>query len=1472
VTRSDRADQIEISVIENSPAGEAIIQEIVTKFRDDNIEGLLANNQGAWDAFDTLKNQFISSFEMPVVVKSEQKKANGTPIFQLRIPVGLRPAYATTVHKVQGSTLRWVFYDQEDVDFNWTDARKTLNTEQKKRNNRKTRNSLHYVALTRAQETVMVFTKKVEPGPRPVDDRSLVNAWSDEKMGAPSVLAAPTITEALTRLADQRINISPDTSPTRGQLFRRDELDRAWAPLVGRLEASNFLEEVDGILDEMTTLENHPITSTEHLTLLEIAKRTYPRLELGEGAELLTPEDMLEAEVRRDLVNDSPAHRFPEPEERRNRVSLQAGEGLRRELESGSTSIRVLREAVRKDFDLYMPGGQAYFDLTRDVLNRINNVRGNSAELRQSLERLMGGNLSIAADGTPTNGRIVILNPSGDEESPLQVPTKTIPSALRRDVVGFVQGAAGEITQEERDDYTMVMLAVSTMLEFVAEREVKAGEDPWAGVENAPVIPGRGVYKTRPDGTTVIPQEDRTTVGEILEKHWGPASPLYRKLLAEGTGRTAEMLNPLTIAKEFRKEFDKAIDEFEAVLAPLGLQHLILRREGYFPHFIGNGVLTAAQEFAIKEELNELEKMKLVPGEFEEQWGLSVEELTADLEKAPEDRTKASRELVDAYTELLEQGLSMPKFNINWSRIEVIEAMHRGLMRTLINDALKKVSQGAEADLKLSPKLRRQLKFLGDQNRIIKGRAALYKEWTERQLPRTYRTWFERTSATGDRPGFMNPGDALAKYAQETYRATFNQVLINAGLLTADMDGRPHIVAVPRKNFEGRPSYDATSLLRMAENLARFLDFDLNKRGDIPEQVREMSDILLRRFPNDFEAVGTNHVFPSIDKFLVAKGDGRFGWGENERFALAKIVGERHHKNWPRWVPFRKDKDMMQDLMNVTQFMKFSTLSFSLFFANSALESFTASQGVPGFIKFIKAPKKSFQAWRDFREQLLANNLTGVEAEDLQNLIRAGYTFDISRDESHVNMGVPDRVIKYLENWKKNSKKPWQRAVAGPGAEVVKFQRGFTRWMFNDWFPVFKTMSAFRNLRTLREEKGAALDDNDYRVVAKSMNDGFGGQNWNQYWWATPRFMQYLNLAVFAPNWTLSAFNIAGGKSLMNKFGLAPAVLQDEKNFMLKTYWPAMTSLVILGWPNFLQMAIWAGSRLGDDPDEEDDVPFTWMNEPGKRLNVDITPIARKLWWYDGGPTGKRRLFTKWGKQVYEVYGIQNSWMADARDLKLTRTFVRKLSAPVRLAIEMATGEVAGVEDWDLPFKHDGLIGLISSDEDGFLGSRLFHIARSGLPFSVSALMKDVKKFPFALFSSVSSGVTSRTATKDLARVLKTYADSNAWAKVKKNPRAKENLAALGSHILRGVERNGYPVKNVIDNARRAVLSDLYAEALQALDENKVEKLNRLAQSILRVNGTLRGLIQSNTSRETRYGKKLDLTPEQAEILVNSFK
>ena len=292
------------------------------------------------------------------------------------------------------------------------------------------------------------------------------------------------------------------------------------------------------------------------------------------------------------------------------------------------------------------------------------------------------------------------------------------------------------------------------------------------------------------------------------------------------------------------------------------------------------------------------------------------------------------------------------------------------------------------------------------------------------------------------------------------------------------------------------------------------------------------------------------------------------------------------------------------------------------------------------------------------------------------------------------------------------------------------------------------------------------------------------------------------------------------------------------------------------------QLGIWLAAMAAGGGDD-DDKPFPFLNEEGRTTYVDLTPVSRALPWYKGDPTGKRRVYGRWGKQTWEVL---DGWLTEP-----VNQLMRKLSQPAKWVLEQATGKSPG-SDWNLEFQGQGLKGWLAVDREGvdaFLKSRAGYTITKFLPMSLLSAWENPDAAISALFTPVSKGMSLGKASQAMIEILNTYANEESWKQIKGNPRARANLDALAPGLLDAVKRNGYDPEKVIDTAKAVVLGRLYGQFFDAMNRGDMKRMDEMSIVILRVGGSLKGVSASMKQKTNQYNKPM--TPEQQEMMRKAF-
>jgi hypothetical protein len=347
------------------------------------------------------------------------------------------------------------------------------------------------------------------------------------------------------------------------------------------------------------------------------------------------------------------------------------------------------------------------------------------------------------------------------------------------------------------------------------------------------------------------------------------------------------------------------------------------------------------------------------------------------------------------------------------------------------------------------------------------------------------------------------------------------------------------------------------------------------------------------------------------------------------------------------------------------------------------------------------------------------------------------------------------------------------------------------------------------------------------------------------------------NGAVFITGNTLSAWNVGGGGFLSGGL-LGNPLTAYNRQFVLRNA-AVMATIVLFGFPVAMQLAIYG---MAGDPDDDDRI-LAFNNEVGRGgmfPHVDITPLARKLPWYKGDPTGQRRVYMRWGKQAYEVY---DGWLTEP-----VNQFLRKMSVPAKIVFEQVTGRSPG-SDWNMEFAGQGALGLFLAD-DSIIKSRVGSVVSKFMPMSLSGIGSNPDAFPFQFIAPVSRGGSAGRVTAELVKLLNTYAEDDSWKEFRKNPKARGQLEGYGRALVEAAERNGYDVDKILNSARGAVLSRLYKGYMAAMDSKDTDRMDLWARRILRVGGTTRGLQTSIKNRRAVAGRSI--TQEELDAIAESLK
>jgi hypothetical protein len=738
------------------------------------------------------------------------------------------------------------------------------------------------------------------------------------------------------------------------------------------------------------------------------------------------------------------------------------------------------------------------------------------------------------------------------------------------------------------------------------------------------------------------------------------------------------------------------------------------------------------------------------------------------------------------------------------------------------------------------------------------------KEWTERTEERVFKSYFEAYMMSEGQlvRRSTDPFTRLDRYVDDVTSAMSQQLITQIFSLApvqTEEGFRPAVIGVP----------DLTRLSEMPTN-----------RRVVSESVTAAQVAFIAQEANIKEVPGETPFHQLkwlIDNGFVKSSDYRevaSPYGSNEKFLVLKGRPRqlllKHLAVDPqalfRLVPGGAQHDAIKLANNIVQFTKHSAVSWSMFFVFAGVEATIALGGLSKHNIVAKAPS----AWLQLRN--LRRDIRRGDAA-LDDVIYKMHRAGIDMSEHAVSDGstsIVERGSQRLsENLARWFGKPELAAQAKPAFDFLS-GRWASKKIMGDFFPLVKFWGGLEIIEGMRREAPGVPLDTIYRKAAPNVNNAFGGQMFVDYPGLTPFWTKFLNLGMFALNWSISAWNIAGGQKLTgHRFGNYLSL--EGERFVFMRNWPAMYFLVLLALPNVLQLGINAVARAAGGGDDEDEL-FASMNEAGKGglfPSIDVTPIMRELPGYTGGRTGKRRVYIRFGKQSYEVI---NGWLNDP-----VKAFLRKTSMPVKLIWEQAFGSSPGSPEFSLPFKDMGFAGLFSSKADGnpFLklwNSRAGFAAQKFLPLSWNTLVQgDMESWAFIGTAPMSKGMAQTRAIPPMAKLLETYAESDSFGRLRTDAAVRGNLERMTWSYLRALEKNGYDPDAVLVSAKGLVMRKYYQQFFDAMTREDQPAMDRAARSLIRLNGTARNLAASVAPRHKKK-YKTPLTPDERAALMDSFE
>jgi len=314
-------------------------------------------------------------------------------------------------------------------------------------------------------------------------------------------------------------------------------------------------------------------------------------------------------------------------------------------------------------------------------------------------------------------------------------------------------------------------------------------------------------------------------------------------------------------------------------------------------------------------------------------------------------------------------------------------------------------------------------------------------------------------------------------------------------------------------------------------------------------------------------------------------------------------------------------------------------------------------------------------------------------------------------------------------------------------------------------------------------------------TVAKYINNALGGQDWESKFWLSPGGLQAGRRLLLSLDWTMSNMNIFG--SLFSK--------NELSRKMAKKYWRNMTMSILGVTQGMNYMATGHG---------------TWNNEPGHKLDIDITPLKHELQKLYGSydPNDKQRYYVRIAKQSREII----SWFQSPEKI-----FGHKLSPLAGEIIKQVADHGAG----------GGFPAEWKRKDQEFWESipeRIKSVAMLFTPFSMRG-----NNFAFSL--PMSKGMTPYKAIRAYQKAL----DAKEWSIVGKHVAKNKAIA----EIHRAVIANGHDPKQLFTSARGAVRSKYYDKFFEALEEGDMKEVEEIAEILGELGATSKNIRQSAKRR-----------------------
>ena len=637
----------------------------------------------------------------------------------------------------------------------------------------------------------------------------------------------------------------------------------------------------------------------------------------------------------------------------------------------------------------------------------------------------------------------------------------------------------------------------------------------------------------------------------------------------------------------------------------------------------------------------------------------------------------------------------------------------------------------------------------------------------------------------GYTPLFSNPAAAYERYARETSKDRYMSSVWQAMLMSQLPDGTQPVVPLFNsiELFEKKGIVSGQFIAAYAKQL---------ENGNGISRNRGESDIaFITRVAESLEDyIEYDTGIPSMPKVYVQRGD--------VNNVIKMIINKRAEG---------KLLNAYESVLAWTKFAAIGIPYLSWFHHLALVESRMVAFGVKQ--SDVWNPAGRWKEFNAFRKNLSQDPYiaakwykTGMQAtlqdpDYRQGLVNENIQASIEWANKRRFGGMAKSLDRFLEmkmNW---DTKLW-----------VQLHAPLKIWTAEGFLHKYKQIAMDRNMPF--DEQKAITEIGEY------VDQLYGGINFQRHLWATPIALQTANNVSFAFDWTYSALGMAGAGQIPGLdyiFGSN----SDMQKEMRRNYWMGFVPLVMFGIPNALQFAIYALTRPFG---ENDDEPFSYLNEHGRASYIDVTPLYRLMPFYDskqyGGPNEQRRVYLRWGKQGWEI----KDWATNP-----IRTGGYKLSIPVKQAIEQISGRSMG--GWDLAFKDESSYYGVLEAQGSFLKGRVGHFLKMFAPFSVQDIInKNSTPLPNipVTFAKMKKGKHGWYASKQLGELYVGYIKN-----FDKLYNHRANVERIGSDIVAAAAKNGFDPDKVQRAGLAMARAELYGKLENALRKKRFEEADKWA-------------------------------------------